>query len=76
MTELEFINISHEEFLAYKLAKIHEAYAKKKEKRLISEGENRNKIETAKRLHDANASIDIIKTATGFSENQIKNICL
>ena len=39
-------------------------------------GKDEEKVATAKRLHNANASMDIIKTATGFNEKQIKNICL
>ena len=39
-------------------------------------GEDKEKVATAKRLYDANTSIDVIKTATGFNEKQIKNICM
>ena len=40
------------------------------------EGKDEEKVATAKRLYNANTSIDVIKTATGLSERQIKRICL
>ena len=42
----------------------------------IDQGIKRDKIETAKKLYESNVSMDIIETATGFSEKQIRNICL
>ena len=46
------------------------------EKRGKTEGKDEEKVATAKRLYNANTSIDVIKTATGLSERQIKRICL
>ncbi len=46
------------------------------EERGKTEGKDKEKIATAKRLYNANTSMDVIKTATGFSEKQIKNICM
>ena len=85
-------NTNIENLTAYEYERLHEAYAKKKEKRLMkegieqgieqgkslgkSEGIEENKIETAKKLYESNVSMDIIKIATGFDEKQIRNICL
>ncbi len=45
-----------------------------------AEGKNlgieQNKIDTAKKLYKSNVSMNIIKKVTGFSEAQIRNICL
>ena len=42
----------------------------------LAEGVEKTKIDTAKKLYKSKVSMDIIKNVTGFSEQQIKNICL
>ena len=78
--ESKVVSSDSENWIAYENERLHQVYAKKKEKRLKSEGrlegKSEEKIATAKKMKQCNESIDKIKLYTGLSTEKIKSISI